>query len=293
MNTSPSSPAAGSSHAIGSEAAEAQERVTSHFDSAASYWRDVYESASLDGLIYRQRAALVIDWIDALGLGEGTHVVELGCGAGGLTVELARRGYTVDALDASAAMVELTAGRAERDGVARNVTASVADVQSLPHAAGTFDLAIAVGVIPWVPDAARAVGEMARVLAPGGHLILTADSRARLNGFVDPRLSPFLYRLRQVRWALTRRGRPRSTEYRRHWPSRIDRLLLASGLEVAQRATVGFGPFSMLGRPLLGEDAGVKLHRRLQTLSDRRVPLVRSTGWHYVVCARKPAGVSV
>jgi ubiquinone/menaquinone biosynthesis C-methylase UbiE len=44
--------------------------------------------------------------------------------------------------------------------------------EQLPFEDASFDLVIAVTVLGFVPDAQRAVGEMARVLVPGGRVVL-------------------------------------------------------------------------------------------------------------------------
>jgi hypothetical protein len=62
-------------------------------------------------------------------------------------------------------------------------------------------------------------------------------------------------------------------------------MLRAAGLEPAARSTVGFGPLTLLGRPILGERAAIRVNGRLQRLADRHVPALRWTGWHYVVRA--------
>ena len=66
-------------------------------------------------------------------------------------------------------------------------------------------------------------------------------------------------------------------------------MLVAAGLEVTRRTTIGFGPFTFLGRPILGDRAAHSLHVRLQSAGEQRAPALRRLGWHYLVAARKPA----
>jgi SAM-dependent methyltransferase len=263
-----------------------QEEVNAHFDSSASYWDGVYRGDDLQGIIYQDRQAAVLDYVDAAHLGGDARVLEIGCGAGHLTMELAGRGLRVDAVDASPAMVDSTAARAVEHGVDQQVTVNVADVHELPFDTGHFDLVVAVGVIPWLHSPAEAVAEMARVLRPGGELVLTADNGARLVSFTDPRGLLALTPLKRLLVALRkRRGRVSS---RLHFPSRIERMLLDSGLRPLSRRTVGFGPLSFLGRPLLSERRAVRVNGRLQALADRGVPGLRLGGWHYLTRAQKP-----
>src|ERR1700736_5962525 len=103
-----------SENEIGSEGASngedrgsgVQGHVNAHFDSTASYWDGVYRGGDLQGLIYQQRQAAVLDYVDASGLAPDRPVLEIGCGAGHLTMQLADRGFRINAVDASQAMVD-------------------------------------------------------------------------------------------------------------------------------------------------------------------------------------------
>jgi ubiquinone/menaquinone biosynthesis C-methylase UbiE len=262
-----------------------QAEINAHFDSSASYWDGVYSGDSLQGIIYLDRQTAVVGYLDAAEVPAGGVALEIGCGAGHLTMELADRGLRVDAIDASQAMVDTASARAQEHGVQDRVSVKVADVHQLPYDSGQFDVVVAVGVIPWLHSPGAAVVEMARVLRPGGQLVLTADNAARLMSFTDPRGLLALTPLKRLRVAQKKRQGLASS--RLDFPSRIERLLLESGLEPLERRTIGFGPLSFLGRPLLGDSRGIRLNGRLQALADRGVPGFRGTGWHYLVRARK------
>jgi SAM-dependent methyltransferase len=140
-------------------------------------------------------------------------------------------------------------------------------------------------VIPWLHSPGGGVAEMARVLRPGGELIVTADNRARLISFTDPRAILALTPLKRV---YDKRQKDRGVATSRlDFPRRIDEMLSGAGLRPVARRTIGFGPLSFLGRPIFSDRRGVRINSRLQALADRGVPGVRWTGWHYVVRAIK------
>ena len=93
-----------------------QEQVTQEFELTAEDWRTIYEEESVYALIHRERQTIALDWIDGLGLPEGTPVLEVGCGAGLTAVALAGRGLNVTAIDAAPAMIELTEAACPRSG---------------------------------------------------------------------------------------------------------------------------------------------------------------------------------
>jgi ubiquinone/menaquinone biosynthesis C-methylase UbiE len=264
-----------------------QENVNTLFDATVSYWDEVYREQDLQGVIYQQRQAAVLEYVDGCNPQSGAQVLEIGCGAGHLTVRLAQRHLQVNAVDASQGMVELTARQAREAGYAEQVTVSQADAHALPFDTERFDLVVAVGVIPWLHSPADAISEMARVLRPGGQLVLTADNGARLSSFIDPRGLLAITPLRSLYHVLHKR--PEQAIRYLHFPRRIDRFVRRAGMQVLARRTVGFGPLTLLGRAVLPDRLAVRLNRRLQALADAGVPVLRLAGWHLVLRAAKKA----
>jgi SAM-dependent methyltransferase len=101
------------------------------------------------------------------------RILEVGCGWGELAEWVGREtGVEVVAVDLSPRMVAL----ARESGV----QAQVGDVQELPFADGEFDVAIAAWMLYHVPDLDRGIAELARILRPGGRLVVATNSRFHL-----------------------------------------------------------------------------------------------------------------
>jgi len=268
-----------------------QQQVNAYFQSSSDYWKRIYETSDLLPLIYQRRHAAVLEWVAQLRLPKTSKILEIGCGAGVLTSDLARNGYSVEAVDSVPAMVELTTRNAASNGVGDRVQASLADVHALPCPGEEFDVVIAVGVIPWLHDEDLALVEMRRVLKPGGYLIVTADNQWRLNHLLDPLLSPVSRPFRSVAKFILRRAglqtEPREFQPKRHTPAQVNRLLHIAGFRKVDSKCVGFGPFTVFRRPVLTSNLGTALHVRLQSLADRRIPPFDVTGLHYLALARK------
>ncbi len=100
-------------------------------------------------------------------------VLEVGCGWGELAEWIEREtGADVLAIDLSPRMVELARER--------GVDARRGDVQRLELADGSFDVAVAAWMLYHAPDLDRALGELARVLRPGGRLVAATNSAFHL-----------------------------------------------------------------------------------------------------------------
>ena len=73
-----------------------------------------------------------------------------------MTAALANRGFTVEAIDHSQAMIDLTRKLASNRAIENRVKANVGDVHNLSYGNQSFDLIVALGVIPWLHDAQKA-----------------------------------------------------------------------------------------------------------------------------------------
>lgn len=276
---------------------ERQEQVNGYFQAQSSFWKDIYADNNLDAHIYRNRQAAALAWVDGLALAPGTSVLEIGCGAGFTAAALAQRGFRVHAIDSVEAMIQQARRYALESGVSELLSVDVGDVYALAFENCSFDLVLALGVIPWLSQPELAMQEMARVIKPGGHVILTADNRARLNSVLDPWSNPLLVPLRKrLRSLLEQIGLRRHpspgealTAFADYHSCRIiDQALTKVGLMKSKGMTLGFGPFTLRGHKLFPERSGIAVHHRLQRLAELNVPIFRSTGAHYLVLARKP-----
>ena len=269
-----------------------QQRVDAHFDAKSRYWKDVYAENSLFGVIHQQRIQLALRWLDECELPRGLRVLDVGCGAGILAVDLARRGHVVDGLDASQAMIELASQVLVDAGVADSVRVRVGDAHNLPFPTSSYDFVISLGVLPFVHTPSLALTEMARVVKPNGHVLVSSDNLLRLNHLLDPRYTPVLAPMRQVvKKVLIRLGHPPRGLPSRLFSSRsVRRLMADAGLSVMKHQTLGFGPFSLFGWRPLPDYVGLGLHRWLQRAADRGVPILRATGAQELVLTRRVPG---
>ncbi len=121
----------------------------------------------------------LIEWCRVEG---GMYVLDVGCGAGATPAYLAKAlGCRVMAVDIREKMIDLTAQRVERDGVAELVELKVADAQDLPFEDDLFGAVLVESVTSFIPDKERAVREFARVTRPGACVGLNEDTWLKAN----------------------------------------------------------------------------------------------------------------
>ena len=128
-----------------------------------SQWR----ASDIGAITERLESRLILDLIGDV---RGRAILDIGCGDGELAIELARRGGAVTGIDLSAAMIDAAKSRASRCNA--NIALQVAAADKLPFAVEKFDIVTAVTILCFVEDARPVFREIARVLKPGGRLVI-------------------------------------------------------------------------------------------------------------------------
>ncbi len=102
---------------------------------------------------------------------QGRSVLDVGCGDGTLALVAAQHGAArVAGCDPDPRMIARAIAQAARGNA--TIELAVARSQALPFADDSFDVVTCITVLAFVPDAAGAIREMARVLRPGGRLVI-------------------------------------------------------------------------------------------------------------------------
>jgi ubiquinone/menaquinone biosynthesis C-methylase UbiE len=94
--------------------------------------------------------------------------LDLGCGTGFLSLELAARGHRVTGVDFAPAMIAAARDKAAARGLA--IRFEEADAEALPFPAASFDLVVSRHLLWTLPHPQAAIDEWVRVLRPGGRL---------------------------------------------------------------------------------------------------------------------------
>ena len=148
-----------------------------------SMWRD---TASADAVQARDLAARLErraktedevaardTYLGLLDIAEGERVLDVGCGSGAVTREIAKRvgsrGLAIG-LDPSPALLAVARELAQESGLGDHVEFREGNALRLPFPDRSFDVVVCVTVLSHVPAGEAAIPELVRVLRPGGRL---------------------------------------------------------------------------------------------------------------------------
>ena len=120
----------------------------------------------------------VNEMLKKIGDSNGAKVLELGCGTGIFTEQLAMRNINITALDIS---LDLLGSAKNKQGVSKILAA---DAESLPFRAGSFDFVVGVSILHHL-DIGKSLREIRRVLKPGGKVILSEPNMANPQIFLQ------------------------------------------------------------------------------------------------------------
>jgi ubiquinone/menaquinone biosynthesis C-methylase UbiE len=150
-----------------------------------------------------------------LGPGVADRVLDVACGTGGLVAEIAPRVERAAGIDLSSGMLAIARSRLSDTGPGRltNIELHLGSSDALPFADGEFTALVCTTALHHFPEPQRSINEMARVLAPGGRVVIGDACRDSLPAkLADPLYRRFeeghvgLRRKRDIEAMLTRAG---------------------------------------------------------------------------------------
>lgn len=246
-------------------------------ESAKAQVQSLFDAAALEYVRERERQVsfiaqkrLVLEMLT----GVRGRLLEAGCGPAVMTPDLVAMGFEVHGLDLSPEMIRRARQRMAGHPLEERCRFAIGDLERLQFPDGYFDAVLAMGVLEYLPGYGEALRGAARVVKPGGVVVLTVP-----NGVSAYRVADSAYQaLRRLR------GHPQPAAYRTRAcvPWSLDRELESAGLRKVESAACNFLFFPLKE---LAPQLSDSLNRALSPIA--RWPLAWALGAQYVVKARR------
>lgn len=162
-------------HRLGSQGDPAMDMSATYADKAIHEdWESVYRTNPLqdqfNDLIMDRVMKLLDPPPDALFL-------DAGCGSANHTARIARRGFRCVGADISGYVLKKAEEKIAAAGLQAKASFSLQNLEAMSFEDATFDFVYCRGVLMHIPDWERALGELCRVLKPGGKIVLFEGNR--------------------------------------------------------------------------------------------------------------------
>jgi 2-polyprenyl-3-methyl-5-hydroxy-6-metoxy-1,4-benzoquinol methylase len=114
----------------------------------------------------------LLNFLKSLGLNNIKYILDLGCGTGNFAVKLAKRGYTVKAIDYSVEAIKIAREKAEKAGVSDLIDFEINDIEKIEFEKARYDLVILRLVYAFIKNKKRLLSKVKRSLSKKGWVLL-------------------------------------------------------------------------------------------------------------------------
>jgi ubiquinone/menaquinone biosynthesis C-methylase UbiE len=289
-------PAAGVSVEVESHYKE----INEFFNTDYKWWENVYAASFPQGFFsfeMTSRKKITLEILNKFVKGKASvAILECGCGPGGILSEFDSSGSFLAGVDIN--FNSLAKTRQDCDAMSNLLQA---DIEQLPFKNNCFDMAYCVGVLSYLETDSKAIKEIARVIKPGGKIIISVPNICTFNKIFDPyyyligairllwhtSLKPFFY-------GIDADKKYKSGMIRRYRYGQLDQLYRDCGLIKKETLSVSFGPPTLWKKEIFPLRHAIRMSEALVRLSRCRkfLGLTRLAN-HWVTCLEKPAGIIV
>jgi 2-polyprenyl-6-hydroxyphenyl methylase/3-demethylubiquinone-9 3-methyltransferase len=185
---------------------------------------EIYNGDRSPTAMMRAQQRLEIPWIlekIRRHIGYHANILDLGCGFGTVTNELANKGHAVTGLDHSAEALDI----AKAWDKTQSVQYRLGDIHSIPFANKSFDVVTAMDVLSHINESSSVFQEATRVLRPGGIFIFNNYNHSRL---------AWLMAVKGPQWLIKEAAEPYHDYERFQKPMSLARQLKRAGLNPIQ-----------------------------------------------------------
>jgi len=99
------------------------------------------------------------------------NVYEAGCGTGRFTLYLAKKGIKVHAMDSSEKMISIAKKKAIKEGVNKNITFEIGDIENIKSNDNIYDGVLSIAVLRHFKNINKGISELSRIAKPKGVVV--------------------------------------------------------------------------------------------------------------------------
>lgn len=270
---------------------EIKAAAAKYFDDNAKMYRDDYYLDKKEHPKWVRQVSIIKMLTKNVKPSDG-KILDIGCGPGLLAMDLATKGYEGFGIDVAENMLTLARDRMREQKIPQTWTFQTGDAENLKFESGSMGCVVASGIIEYMPNDEKMLAEVARVLKPGGVLIINVTNLFGYSTFfadffdrvkILPGVLPVASALKKITTGSKFGATVLKFRPRKHFIPSFREKLSQHGFSFVEDKYIGFSVFPAPLSTIFSRITG-KIDNSLDFLDG--LPL-RYMGACYLVCARK------
>jgi ubiquinone/menaquinone biosynthesis C-methylase UbiE len=257
--------------------------IQSFFNDTVDRWHHLYTGDSFIDLHMKDRKTIVINLAEKYSQGEQKTILDIGCGTGILSKELAQKGHFLVSMDIAEDMIiKLKESLKNKNG--ELIEPMIGDAEHLSLADNSLDSILCIGVFQYQLRNDILLKELNRVLKKGGMCFFTIPNLLRINYLLDPffyfQLSKKLIKKilkpkmkvdtnSAVNRGITGRIKKNYPYDKKYFVWELNDIIAESGFEIEKTVAFGYGPFTLFNKPFLPDYISYKISNKLESISGK------------------------
>lgn len=234
--------------------------VRTYFSVNAQKWKDLYHKAdSANYIVLRNRKNIAVSFLLKY-LKRGSKILDVGCGAGVVSIDIVQRGFFVYGIDISSKMIALcnqTFSQARID--TRRYIFSVDDFTNIDIPDNSFDAIIALGFLEYQKDEHSILKKFQKIIKPGGILICSGPMKIKLsNYFGFGSLLILVYKVIGSKFS-KKILPPTPFDINKYSLGRFKKLMTCTGFNLIDYKRHGYSDFVVLNK-VIGPKGNILMH---------------------------------
>lgn len=143
-------------------------------------WEDAYRTPENEEF-YEEAFDYIVGVLNAP---KDSTVLDVGCGVGAHSIRLARRGFFVVGADFSETVLMWAEENVRKSGMEERIRLKHEDILAFTFGDERFDYVLCWGILMHVHDIEKAISELARIMRPGGRLVISEGNMHSLQSII-------------------------------------------------------------------------------------------------------------
>jgi len=258
--------------------------LKSFFNNTVYRWDHLYKGNSFINQHMNDRKTIVLNLTDKYSQGNKHNILDIGCGTGILSKELAHKGHFIISMDIAEDMIKTLKKSIDNSKNGELIEPMIGDAEQLSFANNSIDTILCIGCFQYQLRNDILLTELSRVLKKGGMCFFTIPNLLRINYLLDPFFYFQLFRKifkklfspklkidknSVINIGITGQIQDRYPYDKKYYLWELNEIIRQSGFNIEEIVSFGYGPFTLFNKPILPDHVSYKISNKMEFVAGK------------------------